>query len=91
MWYLNLPKRFVTGCIVDFDAREVAIGTPVQLLDSSKEVVAEQETDEFGDFMFDQVKADAYTVRYKTLDGAWKECDADANEVDVNLGDISAA
>lgn len=91
VWYLNLPKRFVTGCIVDFDAREVVIGTPVQLLDSSKEVVAEQVTDEFGDFMFDQVKADAYTVRYETLDGAWEERAADASEADVNLGDVSAA
>lgn len=91
VWYLNLPKRFVTGCLVDFAAREVVIGSAVELLDESGEKVAEQRTDEFGDFMFDQVQASVYTVRYRGIDGAWRDCAADATALDVNLGDISAA
>lgn len=90
VWYLNLPKRFVTGCLIDFARREVAIGFTVQLLDTQGDVVAEQVTDEFGDFMFDQVKAAVYSVRYRTFGGVWKEYAADATDDDVNLGDISA-
>lgn len=89
VWYLNLPKRFVTGCLVDFDAREVAIGVQVQLVDAEGDVVAERVTDEFGDFMFDQVQAAPYVVRYRLHDGLWEERAADASSFDVNLGDMS--
>ncbi|MDO4290167.1 MAG: oxidoreductase [Eggerthellaceae bacterium] len=84
VWYKNLAKRFVAGCVVDFDAREVVIGEHVVLADEGGAEVAAVDTDEFGDFMFDQVSAAKYVVRI-----AGKKFDADATEKDLNLGDIS--
>lgn len=84
VYYRNLPKRFVAGCLVDFDAREVVIGAEVKLCDEAGAVVASCETDEFGDFMFDQVGAAKYTVGFNG-----KTVDADATDKDLNLGDMA--
>lgn len=84
VWYKNLAKRFVAGCIVDFDAREVVVGEKVVLLDERGTEIAVVDSDEFGDFMFDQIPAARYSVRI-----AGRERMADATEKDVNLGDIS--
>ena len=84
VYYYNLPKRFVAGSVVDFDADEVVIGQKVELLDEDGNVMAEQSTDEFGDFMFDQVEAAPYNVR---ING--KAFPADATEIDLCLGDIA--
>lgn len=83
VYYLNYPKRFVGGCLVDLDEREVVIGADVALVGPDGAVVAAQKTDEFGDFMFDQVEAAAYKVTF-----ADKSLDADATDADVNLGDL---
>ena len=91
IWYRNLPKRFVTGCVVDFDAREVVIGADVKLVSASGNTVAEQKTDEFGDFMFDQVDPAAYQIVYQVPGKDAKTYDADASELDVNIGDVPAA
>lgn len=87
VWYRNLPKRFVAGCLVDFDAREVVIGEEVRLLDADGAVVASQRTDDFGDFMFDQVEPQVYAVAIG--DGDAKTLEADATLNDVNLGDVA--
>lgn len=91
IWYRNLPKRFVTGCVVDFDEREVVIGADVKLVDGAGNTVAEQKTDDFGDFMFDQVEPAAYQVVYQIPGKAEKVYEADATELDVNIGDVPAA
>lgn len=91
VWYRNLPKRFVTGCVVDFDEREVVTGADVKLVSASGNTVAEQKTDEFGDFMFDQVEPAAYQVIYQVPGKDAKTYDADATELDVNIGDVPAA
>ena len=91
IWYRNLPKRFVTGCVIDFDAREVVIGADVKLVSARGNTVAEQKTDEFGDFMFDQVEPAAYQIVYQVPGKDAKTYDADATERDVNIGDVPAA
>mgnify|MGYP005779979847 CR=1 FL=1 len=83
-WYKNLPKRFVAGCLVDFDSREVVVGAEAVLVDEAGTEVARMSTDEFGDFLFDQVEPAAYTVRV-----ASRELAADVREKDLNLGDIA--
>lgn len=87
VYYLNYPKRFVGGCVVDFDEREVVIGEDVRLIDAEGNVVASQKTDEFGDFMFDQVEPLPYTVEIGGAEG--KSLEADAVSKDVNLGDVA--
>lgn len=90
VWYKNLPKRFVAGCLVDFEAREVVIGATVALVDADGAVVSEVDTDEFGDFLFDQVEPAAYEVRISGK-GEPLTFDADVREHDVNLGDLALA
>ena len=84
VYYLNYPKRFVGGCLVDFGEREVVIGEEAKLVGQDGSVVASHLTDDFGDFMFDQVEAGKYSVEI-----AGKQIEADATELDVNLGDIA--
>ena len=83
-WYKNLPKRFVAGCLVDFDSREVVVDAEAVLVDEAGTEVARVPTDDFGDFLFDQVEPAAYTVRV-----AGRELAADVREKDLNLGDIA--
>ena len=89
VYYLNMPKRFVAGCVVDRRINEVVIGARVTLASVDGERLAFVETDEFGDFKFDQVDPAAYTVRLaagdKTLEVA-----ADCTDKDVYVGVIDA-
>ncbi len=84
-WYKNLPKRFVAGCLVDFDSREVVVGAEAVLADERSGAEVALATDDFGDFLFDQVARAAYTVRIPSGEFA-----ADVREKDLNLGDIAA-
>lgn len=86
--YLNLPKRFVAGVVVDLEADEVVVGASVTLenLDTGDVLVAE--TDEFGDFWFHQVEPAAYRV-YVEADGyLTRVVEADAVAEDCNTGPI---
>lgn len=85
VWYKNLAKRFVAGCLVDFKTREVVIGADVVLEDGEGAQIASMKTDEFGDFLFDQVLAAQYVVKV-----AGKKLAVDATEKDINLGDIDS-
>jgi Fe-S-cluster-containing dehydrogenase component len=67
IWYLNIPKRFVVGTLVDIAADEVVIGAKVELLDAAGAVVAQLETDDFGDFKFGKRLERAETVLEKVL------------------------
>lgn len=90
VYYLNLPKRFVAGAIVDFANDEVVVGSVVKLVNSNGDAVGEVETDEFGDFIFNQVDPDVYTICVSS-DGFARTFVADATEKDVNLGDCGIA
>jgi Fe-S-cluster-containing dehydrogenase component len=89
VYYLHLPRRFVAGTAVDFDADEVVIGAAVELISASGTVPhATTETDELGDFKFDQVAADEYTVVIKAEGYAPLEVAADLREIDLSIGDV---
>ncbi|MEG1247017.1 4Fe-4S dicluster domain-containing protein, partial [Gordonibacter sp.] len=83
-WYKNLPKRFVSGCVVDFAAREVVVGVEVALVDEAGVEVSRMATDDFGDFLFDRVEPATYTVRI-----SGKGFAADARKKDISLGDVA--
>ena len=88
VYYLNFPKRFVAGLAFDDNRREVLIGATAELLRDG-EVVATAQTDDFGDFRFDQVDAAAYQVRLSAEGYQPVELDADVTEIDRYLGDIA--
>ncbi|WP_255467464.1 4Fe-4S dicluster domain-containing protein [Raoultibacter phocaeensis] len=88
VYYLNKPRRFVAGIAVDLEADEVVSGARVTLEGLSSGSVASLETDEFGDFWFDQVAAEPYRV-YVEADGyLTRAVEADATERDVNVGPV---
>ncbi|NTU90202.1 MAG: 4Fe-4S binding protein, partial [Actinobacteria bacterium] len=87
VFYLNLPKRFVAGSVVDFEADELLIGAKVTLKNTGGDV-ATMDTDEFGDFKFDQVPADDYTVLIDAKGYAPLSVSADLREIDLSLGDL---
>jgi Fe-S-cluster-containing dehydrogenase component len=84
LYYINKPKRFIAGTIVDLAADEVVIGATVELLDASGALVASQKSNDFGDFKFDQVEKGAYTVRAAGVSVA-----ADVTLRDLSLGDVA--
>ncbi len=86
VYYLNLPKRWIAGQVVDPSVDEVVIGAPCTLTKDGA-TVAETETDSFGDFWFRQFDPAVYEVQ---IDDAGKTITlaADATAKDVNLGTI---
>ena len=90
VYYLNLPKRFVAGCMVDRTINEVLIGADVLLFNSAGEEVATTSTDDFGDWKFDQIEPDVYKIRL-TMEGYEPaELEANVTEKDLSLGDFFA-
>ena len=87
VFYRNLPRRFVAGAVVDLEADELLIGAPVTLR-GSEGFEASQVTDEFGDFLFEQVPADVYEVVIAPEGYAERRLKADLTEIDRTLGDI---
>ncbi len=83
VYYINVPKRFVGGAVVDKADDELIIGMEVFLRTADGELVATTKTDEFGDFLFDGLEAGKYKV---SLPG--QEIEADLTERDLSLGDI---
>jgi Fe-S-cluster-containing dehydrogenase component len=87
VYYLHLPKRFVAGSVVDFAADEVVIGASVSI-NGSMGFSATLETDDLGDFKFDQIPIDEYSVSI-TADGYRPlTVSADLREQDLSLGDL---
>ena len=83
VYYRNTPKRFVAGCVYDPDINEVLIGAQVGLFDSQGSQVASMETDDFGDWKFDQIEKGKYTIKI-----AFDSYEAIAIEADVSQKDL---
>ena len=91
VYYLNLPKRWVAGQVVDPMADEVIIGATVTMQEEGnpEAEVLKTETDEFGDFWFRQVEGRKYHLWFEA-DGyvAREIADVDATETDANIGRV---
>ena len=85
MYYLNKPKRFVAG-IADLEADEVVAGAAVTLENLADGTVVAAETDEFGDFWFDQVAAAPYRVYVEAEGYLSRMVETDATGEDRNIG-----
>lgn len=88
-YYLNLPKRFIAGCVIDSEADEVLIGATVTVQNvATGEVIAVQ-TDDFGDFWFKEINPGEYNIFYQ-MDGYLLRTDrVDAISEDKNVGYVS--
>ncbi len=86
VYYLNYPKRFIAGTVVDIAADEVVIGTTVELKSASGDLVATLTSDDLGDFKFDQVEKACYVVEV-----GGKSFEADVTQRDLSLGDVDVS
>jgi tetrathionate reductase subunit B len=87
VYYLNLPKRFITGTVYDPAVKDVVVGATVAL---SGDATATATTDGFGDFWFEGLKVGKYSVKI-TKDAKTKTIDAIDTTKDVSLGDVPLA
>lgn len=92
VYYLNMPKRFVAGCLVDFQEDEVVIGANVRLKDAAGNVAYESVSDELGDFLFDQIEPGSYMLEASLpqSDSMFSKA-VDTIHEDIVLGDIEFA
>jgi len=88
VYYVNFPKRFIGATVVDYAADEVVIGARVMLKDAQGAVVAQTETDDFGDFIFKQVDAASFTVEIAKDGYESQSIAVNTENADVNLNFI---
>lgn len=88
VYYLNKPKRFVAGVVVDLEAEEVIIGATVTLEDTVSGETRATTTDDFGDFWFKQIAAGSYRVYVEAEGYLTRMIDVDATDEDVNTGPV---
>lgn len=88
VFYLNRPKRWIAGTVANRSENEVVVGAPVTVLDADGEVVAQVETDEFGDFRYCECEKASYRVRIEAPGYDAIELDADCADRDVVLDDV---
>lgn len=89
VFYLNLPKRFVAGALVDFDADEVVIGARVTLSTDKAVAVGTLESDGMGDFFFAKVEPGLYTLTVEKAGYRTRIESVDVTDRDACLGDLS--
>lgn len=88
MYYLNLPKRFIGGVVVDLEQDEVIIGATVTLENLETSEVSVTETDEFGDFWFHQIPAAPHRVYVEAESYLTRAIEVDTTDEDKNTGPI---
>ena len=87
--YLNLPKRFVAGTVVDLEADEVVIGARVTLENVETGELLATETDEFGDFWFRQIAAAAWRLYFEADGYLTRMVETSTKDEDRNVGIVA--
>ena len=88
VYYLNKPKRFIGGVVVDLEEEEVLIGAQVKLTNKATNEELSTLTDDFGDFWFKQIEAGEYVIQVNADGYLTRTIDADCVEEDRNVGEI---
>jgi Fe-S-cluster-containing dehydrogenase component len=92
IYYLNLPKPFIAGCVVELERKEVVIGTKVTALELSTGEKYEALTDDFGDFWLKNLKwNNKYLLRVEKEGYEEKIPGVYKTDKDINVGDIFLA
>ncbi|HEY95755.1 MAG TPA: carboxypeptidase regulatory-like domain-containing protein [Dehalococcoidia bacterium] len=88
LYYLNMPKRFLTGTVYDPKTNEVVSGVTCTLVNDNSGEKLTAVTDAFGDFWFEDLKESSFTLDIRK-GGKSLTVPSIKTEKDVNLGDIS--
>jgi len=87
VYYLNIPKNFIGGTVFDPDKNEIVKGARCRLTGKVKSF--ETTTDGFGDFWFEGLDEDLWTLSVEA--GGYKKLTLEGIQTkeSVNLGDIA--
>lgn len=86
--YLHLPKKFIAGTIYDPTEEEVIIGATCTLKPAGGKAQV-VETDNYGDFWFEDLPDGTYDLEVKSGAKAKTFTGLDTAPADINLGDIA--
>lgn len=89
VYYLNYPKRFLAGEVVDTDADEVVIDATIVLENKETGELARTKTDDLGDFWFEQVQPADYNVYFEKPGYLTRMIEASTKDQDTNVGTIA--
>ena len=89
VFYLNLPRRFLAGVVVDPEADEVVPGAKVTAENLATGEVLAAEADEFGDFWFHQVGAAGWRVYAEAEGYLTRVLEASTVDEDRNMGPVA--
>jgi len=88
VYYRGLPKKFIAGTLYDPNSKEVIIGARCTLEDEESGAEHEMETNEFGDFWFNDLQDDRrFTLTFR-IGNAVKVLQNIHTHKDISLGDI---
>lgn len=88
VYYLNKPKRFIGGIVVDIEADEVVIGAKITVENCTSGAVSVVETDSFGDFWFTQLEAAPHKVYVEAEGYLSRMVETTTVDEDKNIGVI---
>lgn len=88
VYYLNLPKRFVGGIVVDLEADEVVVDAKITLENLDSGEVQNTKSDEFGDFWFRQIDAASYKIYVESEGYLTRVLETSTVDEDKNVGPI---
>jgi tetrathionate reductase subunit B len=89
VYYRGIPQRFIAGAVYDPEADECLEEVMVTLKDSKGEEVASLKTDGFGDFWFEGLKTDTYSLDIAKTGYLPQKMENVSTEKDINVGDIT--
>ncbi len=87
VYYLNIPRKFVAGCVYDPVDKEVIVGATCTLSGAAGKV--KTTTNGFGDFWFEGLDVGQYALKIEAKGFTAKSIADISTEKDVNLGDIA--
>jgi Fe-S-cluster-containing dehydrogenase component len=88
VYYMNLPKLFVTGEVWDPAANEIIEGAVVTLTEPDGSIQV-QTTDDFGDFWFKRLEAGTYSLSIAAKGFETVQKDGIVLDKSLNLGDFA--
>jgi tetrathionate reductase subunit B len=88
VYYLNLPGKFIAGTVYDPNEKEVIIDADCILTEASSGRKLNTKTDSYGDFWFEGLKEDEYSLLIVKGDKKESFKKLDTTQEDINLGDI---
>lgn len=88
VYYVNMPKRFIGGIVVDPEESEVVIGATITLENKETNEILTTETDDFGDFWFHQIEPAAYSVYVEAEGYLTRVLETTTVDEDKNIGTI---